>query len=113
VAPHPAALRRSGAAFLEPPGACGLDAHGLTGYTFGMKTAISLPDDVFRGAEVLAKRLRMSRSELYAKAVSEFLFRHSPDEVTASFDQVCAELKHEPDPAFQRAARKVLEDSEW
>ena len=78
-----------------------------------MKTAISLPDEVFQRAEHLAKRLRLSRSELYAKAVAEFVSRHSPDDVTAAFDRVCAEVGGEPDPAFQRAARKVLESSEW
>lgn len=78
-----------------------------------MKTAISLPDDVFEGAELLAKRLKMSRSELYARAVAEFISRYSPDEVTASFDRVCAEVGSERDPALRRAARRVLERSEW
>jgi metal-responsive CopG/Arc/MetJ family transcriptional regulator len=38
-----------------------------------MKTAISMPDDLFRRAEAAARRLRVSRSELYAKAIAEFL----------------------------------------
>ena len=78
-----------------------------------MKTAISVPDQVFIDAEHLAKRLRLSRSELYAKALAEFVSRHSPDEITAAFDRVCAEVAGEPDPAFQRAARNLLESSEW
>ena len=40
-----------------------------------MKTAISLPDDLFRLAETAARKLRMSRSQLYATAVAEFLER--------------------------------------
>ena len=78
-----------------------------------MKTTISLPDDVFKQAEHLAKRLRLSRSQLYAKAVAEFVSRHSPDDVTAAFNRVCAKVNDEPDKAFQRAARKVLDSSEW
>lgn len=78
-----------------------------------MKTAISVPDEVFESAEHLAKHLKMSRSELYSRAVAEFVSRHSPDEVTESFDRVCADLDEAPDPAFQRAARSVLEKSEW
>jgi predicted transcriptional regulator len=78
-----------------------------------MKTAVSLPDEVFQRADNLAKRLKISRSELYAKAVAEFVSRHSPDDVTAAFNRVCAEVDGKPDPAFQRAARKVLESSEW
>lgn len=78
-----------------------------------MKTAVSVPDEVFDGAEQLAKRLKISRSELYAKALAEFVSRHSPEIVTESFNRVCAEVQGEPDPVFQRAARKVLESSEW
>jgi len=78
-----------------------------------MKTAISVPDKVFDEAEHLAKRLKISRSELYAKALAEFVSRHAPDSVTDSFNRVCAELRGESEPGFQRAARKVLENSEW
>ena len=38
-----------------------------------MKTAISLPDEVFEEAERLARRRGISRSELYARAVAEFV----------------------------------------
>jgi metal-responsive CopG/Arc/MetJ family transcriptional regulator len=38
-----------------------------------MKTAVSLPDDLFRQADAAARRLRVSRSELYSKAIEEFL----------------------------------------
>ena len=43
----------------------------IVGYTIGMKTAVSLPDDVFRSAELFAKRARKSRSRLYAEALSD------------------------------------------
>lgn len=38
-----------------------------------VKTAISLPDDVFRAVEAAAKRLKVSRSELFARAAVRFL----------------------------------------
>ena len=78
-----------------------------------MKTAVSVPDEVFDEAEHLAKHLKISRSELYSKALAEFVSRHSPDAVTDSFNRACAAVQGEPDPVFQRAARKVLETSEW
>jgi metal-responsive CopG/Arc/MetJ family transcriptional regulator len=78
-----------------------------------MKTAVSVPDEVFEEAEHLAKHLKISRSELYAKALSEFVSRHTPDTVTESFNRVCADVQGEPDPAFQQAARIVLENTEW
>lgn len=37
-----------------------------------MKTAISIPNLIFEEAEEAAKELRMSRSELYTKALREF-----------------------------------------
>ena len=46
------------------------------GYTRGMKTAISIPDPVFRSAERLAARLGLSRSELYCRALKDLLARH-------------------------------------
>jgi hypothetical protein len=78
-----------------------------------MKTAISLPDEVFEEAEHLAKRLRISRSELYAKAVSEYISKHSPDAVTDALDRVCSELGDSTDVAVQRAARRLLKNVEW
>ncbi|MGA7537334.1 MAG: hypothetical protein WBW93_01060 [Steroidobacteraceae bacterium] len=38
-----------------------------------MKTAISIPDALFREAETLAKRRGMSRSELYATAIADYV----------------------------------------
>lgn len=38
-----------------------------------MKTAISIPDEVFAEAERVARRLGMSRSELFTKAVQAYL----------------------------------------
>lgn len=79
-----------------------------------MKTAISLPDDLFRAAERQAKRMRKSRSQLYAEAIEEFLARHSPDEVTEAMNKVIDQLPDEKgDPFVREAARRTLERSEW
>ncbi len=79
-----------------------------------MKTAISLPDAVFRAAERLAKQARKSRSQLYADALAEYLTRHTPDEVTAAMDAVVDQLgQATPDRFRRRAARRVLERNEW
>ncbi|MBE0418214.1 MAG: ribbon-helix-helix protein, CopG family [Coriobacteriia bacterium] len=77
-----------------------------------MKTAISIPDDVFDDADRLAKRLNKSRSEIYSRAVREYVARHSPDEVTEALDRVCEEAP--ADTGFATAAaRRTLERSEW
>jgi succinate dehydrogenase/fumarate reductase flavoprotein subunit len=86
---------------------------GSMGYTAGMKTAISLPDDVFREAERQARRTRKSRSQLYAEALSEYLARHAPEEVTEAMNRVVDQLRQPTDPFVSAAARHVLERSEW
>ncbi len=79
-----------------------------------MKTAISLPDALFRGAERHAKRTRRSRSQLYADALAEYLARHTPDEVTADMNAVVDVLGDQESDAFSvAAARRVMKDAEW
>ncbi|MCC6765415.1 MAG: ribbon-helix-helix protein, CopG family [Deltaproteobacteria bacterium] len=78
-----------------------------------MKTAVSVPDDVFRAAERQARRTRKSRSQLYAEALSEYLDRHGPDEVTDAMNGVVDRLKEPTDKFVSTAARRVLERSEW
>lgn len=69
----------------------GLTAPVIPEYDRGMKTAVSLPDPVFEAAEQLARRLRMSRSQLYAEAIRHFLAEHRGRGVTELLNQVYAE----------------------
>jgi predicted transcriptional regulator len=78
-----------------------------------MKTAISLPDEVFAQAEELARRLRKSRSELYREAVVEFIARHDPEAVTAAMDRVVDQTDTRPDGFSTEAARRLLARTEW
>lgn len=79
-----------------------------------MKTAVSVPDDLFAQADRLAKRSRRSRSEVYSAALREYVARHAPDEVTAGLDAAIAGLgEGRPDEFTGRAARRTLESAEW
>jgi len=78
-----------------------------------MKTAVSLPDDVFESAERLARRTKKSRSQLFSDALREYVARHASDEVTEAMDRVCAELGETTDEFVSSAARRTLENSEW
>lgn len=78
-----------------------------------MKTALSIPDDVFQGAERLARRTKKSRSRLYSDALREYVARHATDEVTEAMNRVCAELGDSKDSFVSAATRRVLERSEW
>jgi predicted transcriptional regulator len=78
-----------------------------------MKTAVSVPDDLFQAGERFANRLGLSRSGLYAKALQEFLARHDDDEITRRLDEIYA---HEPsavDPAVSRLAARSLPKESW
>ena len=78
-----------------------------------MKTAVSIPDDVFEEAERLASRLRTSRSQLYARALADFVARHDDDRVTAAIDKVLDEVGTEVDDFTREAARQTLRRVEW
>ncbi|MGD2069816.1 MAG: ribbon-helix-helix protein, CopG family [Gemmatimonadota bacterium] len=78
-----------------------------------MKTAISLPDDLFESAEALAERLGMSRSELYATAVAEYLAKHRGEDVTRRLNEVYAEEPSGIDPALRSAQARSVSSGEW
>jgi metal-responsive CopG/Arc/MetJ family transcriptional regulator len=78
-----------------------------------MKTAISIPDEVYQGAERLARRTKKSRSRLYGDALKEYLARHAPDEVTEAMNRACAEVGGTEDLFVSSAAHRILERSEW
>ena len=78
-----------------------------------MKTAVSVPDDVFESAERLARRERRSRSEVYSAALREYVARHSPDEVTDAINRVVADVGPALDPFVDRASTLILGNTEW
>ena len=84
------------------------------GYTFGMKIAVSIPDDVFAEAESLAQRLKTSRSELYSRALTEFVGHHAPERVTEQMNQVLSDIGEvKPDAFSAEAVRRVFKRTEW
>ena len=115
----PVAARRS-CAWRWAAGASGREAAvallataRVASYTTGMKTAVSLPDEVFREAERQARRTKKSRSQLYAEALSEYLARHAPDEVTEAMNRIVDQLSEPTDAFVSAAGRRILERSEW
>lgn len=80
-----------------------------------MKTAISIPNELFGAAEQAAKRLGLSRSELYRKALHRFLSQHDDLAVTEALNEVyAAEFEQSPlDPELARLQEASLEREEW
>ena len=81
----------------------------------GVKTAISVPDEVFRQAEAAAKRLGISRSELFTRALRRFLADARDAEVKASYDAAFGDEDAETTSKRfrQEAVRRALLSVEW
>ncbi len=80
-----------------------------------MKTAISIPDAIFAAAERAAAEMGLSRSALYARAVSDFVARHDDARVTERLDAVYAERPPETalDETLATLQALSLPDEEW
>ena len=79
-----------------------------------MKTAISIPDTLFNAAEKLARRLGLSRSGLYQRAIAHFLERQSSEVVRKSLDNVYAKPSNRyMDPLIKAAGEQIITDENW
>ncbi len=78
-----------------------------------MKTAVSIPDDLFRQADELAQRLGKSRSEVYREALADYVGRREPGAVTRALDELADDLNADVDGLSAAAARRTLNRSEW
>jgi len=82
-------------------------------YTLIMKTAISIPEEVFQPAEALAKRLGMSRSQLYTAAVNEYLSRRQDRQITARLNSIYEEEDSFLPSGIIRLQAGSLSGEEW
>lgn len=82
-------------------------------YTKYMKTAISIPDKVFKSAEALASRLGQSRSQLYTQALSSYLEKHRNDNVTKKLDEIYSKSDSRLDPALKDLQSRSLSKDQW
>ena len=83
------------------------------GYTMSMKTAVSIPDELFRRADSFAERKGISRSRVYQDALTEYLARRDPDAITAALDAALREVGDEFEGWIQATTRQSLERIEW
>lgn len=78
-----------------------------------LKTAISIPEDIYRDAEDAAKNLGMTRSRLYSAAVADFLTRYRKDDIKARLNEVHASGSAGVDPALAAMQLASLTKEEW
>ena len=78
-----------------------------------MKTAISIPDSVYNAAEMVAKKLNISRSELYTKAVSDYLSRKQKSHITEALNKVYSDEKSTIESKIIQMQSSSIEDESW
>lgn len=83
------------------------------GYTLGMKTAVSVSDELFERAERFAKAARVSRSRLYADALVAYLNEKEAEDVTNTLNEVYSEESSSVDSTLFDMAITSLAKDEW
>ena len=78
-----------------------------------MKTAISLPNEIYESAEKLAKRLGKSRSELYAQALNDYLSRNSDQLVRESLDTIYSDVDSHLNSSLEAIQMKTVSKEQW
>jgi hypothetical protein len=80
-----------------------------------MKTAISIPDAMFEAAERMARRLGISRSQLFQQAVTRFIAEQRNLGVTEALDAIYGEVPSAGrlDPLLSRLQLVSLPREDW
>jgi metal-responsive CopG/Arc/MetJ family transcriptional regulator len=78
-----------------------------------MKTAISVPDGIFRSAEHFARERKLTRSALFTRAVEEFLAHHRRESVTERLNRVYETEDSHLDPASAKLQFASLPKERW
>jgi hypothetical protein len=75
-----------------------------------MKTAVSIPDRIFRAAEQLAARWGISRSQLYARALDALVEKHNDELITSRLNEVYGPAGEDSslDPGFAALQHQTL-----
>lgn len=76
-----------------------------------MKIAVSIPEELFKSAESLGKRLGVSRSRLYATALAEFLAKHQGRKTTERLNRVYSAEDSQLDEPVRRLQARSLGDT--
>lgn len=78
-----------------------------------MKTAISIPEELFESAEQFARGQGMSRSELYATALRHYLGKHRGDAITGRLNDIYGEEPGDLGSVVARLQARSLPEDDW
>ena len=82
-----------------------------------MKTAVSLPDDLFEKVEELAEELHLSRSRIFAEAVQDYIAKRKNEEILRTLNTVYSEAETEAEKTLRKYSKKryarTLKAEKW
>jgi metal-responsive CopG/Arc/MetJ family transcriptional regulator len=78
-----------------------------------MKVAVSIPDPLFDEAERVSQRLRIPRSQLYARALQAFVLRHSGEQVTARMNAALDRIGLPDEAGWEAPGLEVMRREKW
>jgi len=80
-----------------------------------MKTAISLPDALYSDAEKIAQSMGIPRSQLFAKALEEFIIHHKKETITERLNSVYEHIDQNVKilNASIESMRRLTKDDAW
>ena len=78
-----------------------------------MKTVVCLPDPIFESAEAMAAELGISRSQLYATAIQEYVQAQKRNSITESLNRVYGKIDQTPDPFLEVLQMATLKRDSW
>lgn len=78
-----------------------------------MKTAISVSDDIFELSEKLAKKLKVSRSRIFAMGVAKLAAEYDEDELVAQINKVCEKVDTSIEPFWKEKQSRVAAKEKW
>lgn len=80
-----------------------------------MKTAIYIPDDIFNLAEKIARRIKVSRSEFYSRAIKEYIRDFQTENITQKLDEIYGdhEIDSKIDKDINNAQLRAIGNEEW
>ena len=78
-----------------------------------MKVAVSIPDPIFQEAERVSRRLRVPRSQFYARALVAYVRDQSGEELTRRLNEVYSKVSSKLDPATEATALEVMRREKW
>src|SRR5918996_2611777 len=74
-----------------------------------VKTAISLPEPLFERADAFARQQNISRSQLFARAVEEFLRRHESQALLEALNRVYEDFSPTPE---EKEVRRLMKQKQ-